>query len=471
MAGRRNTEQRCAAAARAYLIRIAEWEAFLNGASNKQRLMSRYLFEHLFLASFVFTDTDVPNQGRQFFRLVRSRTPPGQPVDVIATRMPFNDPGSKKFWYRIEPTDATVVSKIHMPYGLSSLRMARFQQLFLDADFEVKSFPGYDRKTASNPFLAYREVPVDSRYRFMLDDAEFFIRGFMKGPVCRGQVAVDVIEDRFWVVFQSPASVLTMRSSEFLARESASLRLPAESSTGLGPGALVGWRKYKNAQMRFLMAKQASLGASTAGVPVNLDTLWDGDGHNTNASLTIMRHFDNASVIRGLHGAAPKTAWVIDYSLFERIHYLLVAGFDVFGPLDHQVGTRLYMDFLRMGRAAGHGERASGLHPGTRPGAHQRGAPHERRKPLDPGRRRVGGCARLRGVLPQRAVPGHPRAAPTIRAGRGQLDVEPRAGIHRLACVGPRLSLVLRRARRGASAARAHVLASACRRAPPRPPG
>lgn len=331
-----------------YLKRIAEWETFLNGASAKQRLMSRYLFEHLSLASFHFSDTDVPQQDRQFFRIVRSRTPPGKAVDVIATRMPFNDPGSKEFWYRIEPTYATVVSKTHMPYALSTQRMARFAQLFLEADYEVKSLPDYERKTASNPFVAYREMPVESRYRFMLDDAEFFIRGFMKGPVCRGQVAVDVIEDRFWVVFQSPSSALTMRSSEFLARESASLRLPAESTTGVGPGGLVGWRKYKTAQQKFLMAKKAFLDKNTAGVPVNLDSIWDGDGHNTNASLTIMRHFDNASVVKGLHGAPPKTAWVIDYSLFERIHYLLVAGFDVYGPLDHQLSTRLYMDFLRM---------------------------------------------------------------------------------------------------------------------------
>ena len=47
-------------------------------------------------------------------------------------------------------------------------------------------------------------------------------------------------------------------------------------------------------------------------------------------------------------GNAPKTAWVIDYALLERIHYLLVAGFDVYGNYGHQLMTRLYMDFLRM---------------------------------------------------------------------------------------------------------------------------
>jgi hypothetical protein len=47
-------------------------------------------------------------------------------------------------------------------------------------------------------------------------------------------------------------------------------------------------------------------------------------------------------------GQPPKTAWVINYSLLERIHYLLVAGFDVYGNAGHQLHTRLYMDFLRM---------------------------------------------------------------------------------------------------------------------------
>ena len=42
-------------------------------------------------------------------------------------------------------------------------------------------------------------LPVRSRYRFMLEEAQFTLMGFIKGPVCRGQVALDVIEDRFWI--------------------------------------------------------------------------------------------------------------------------------------------------------------------------------------------------------------------------------------------------------------------------------
>lgn len=61
-----------------------------------------------------------------------------------------------------------------------------------------------------------------------------------------------------------------------------------------------------------------------------------------------MRHFDSATVVQGLVGEPPKTAWLVDYSLLERIYYLLVAGYDVYGNITHNLNSRLYMDFLRM---------------------------------------------------------------------------------------------------------------------------
>jgi hypothetical protein len=44
----------------------------------------------------------------------------------------------------------------------------------------------------------------------------------------------------------------------------------------------------------------------------------------------------------------PKTAWVLDYPIFERMYYDLVAGFDVYGNLAHQLATRIYMNLLRI---------------------------------------------------------------------------------------------------------------------------
>ena len=325
-----------------YGERIREWEAFLNDDSPKHRLMSRYLYEHLYLTSLYF---DAPST-RQYFRLVRSRSAPGRPIDVIATRLPYDDPGPGRVHYRLQPVHASVLAKTHIPYALSPARKRRYTELFLDAKYDVRAMPTYDSTVASNPFLAFQDLPVSSRYRFLLDDAAVFLMTFIKGPSCRGQVALDVIEDRFWIFFVDPDSAILESNAEFLARESKHLWLPAEGAAGrLG---LVSWLKYSRLQTEFLKAKQAYLEEHRSKLEPNLGFIWDGNGRNTNAALTVFRHSDSASVVQGLVGSNPKTSVLLTYQLMERIYYLLVAGFDVYGYLGHQLNTRLYMDFLRM---------------------------------------------------------------------------------------------------------------------------
>jgi len=168
--------------------------------------------------------------------------------------------------------------------------------------------------------------------------------GFIKGPVCRGQVAVDVINDHFWVMFETPDAGRAELSAAFLARELVNLRMPAEEEGAIGP---LKWRRYAAHEAAFLKAKSEWLAQAFAAGP-DMETLWDGDGRNPNAALTVMRHYDSASVVQGLLGEQPQTVMLIGYPLLERIHYLLVAGFDIYGNIGHQLTTRLYMDFLRM---------------------------------------------------------------------------------------------------------------------------
>lgn len=322
---------------------IAQWEAFLNGDSMKERLMSRYLYEHLYLGHLSF-DAD---PARRPFRIVRSSTPPGAPVAIIATRRPFDDPRVARPYYRLVPEHEALLDKTHMPYRLSESRMQKYRGWFLQPAYTVPQLPGYAAATAANPFVTFRDLPLDGRYRFMLDEAQYFTMNFIKGPVCRGQLALDVIEDRFWVYFVDPRAGNDAAVAELLARGSADLRLPAER--GSDSLAALSWINYGALERKYLRAKSAALEQAAArGLKIDLGLIWDGDGNNENAALTIFRHYNSASVVKGLVGDAPKTAWVIDYPLFERIYYLLVAGFDVFGDAVHQLDTRLYMDFLRM---------------------------------------------------------------------------------------------------------------------------
>ena len=324
---------------------VADWERFLNGGSLKEQLMSRYLYEHLFLGHLVFEG----DAQRHNFRLVRSATPPGQPVQAVATRRPYDDPGVQRVHYRLEPERETLLAKTHMPYVLSPQRMAKYRAWFLEPAYPVTALPSYDIEQSSNPFLTFAAIPPDSRYRFLLDEAEFFIMNFIKGPVCRGQMALDVIQDRFWVYFIDPRhdGGAGLAGAELEARLASTLRLPAYY--GSDASMLLAWGELARIEDQILAAKNDSLRQRFGGAQkVDLPLIWDGDGTNRNAALTVFRHFDSASVVKGLVGEPPETAWVIGYPLFERIYYLLVAGYDPFGNIGHQLNSRLYMDFLRM---------------------------------------------------------------------------------------------------------------------------
>lgn len=326
---------------------IATWESFFNGDSLKQQLVSRYIYEHLFLAQLFF-----PDAPDTHFRLVRSSTPPGQPLARIITSRPYDNPNVSRVYYRLWVDPSAPIAKTYMPYALNSARMAQWQELFFATagqyKYEVTQLPAYTPEVAANPFVAFADLPINARYRFMLSEAQFTIMNFIKGPVCRGQVALNVIQDQFWVFFFSPETQSSPAYAKFLADNSHHLQLPAEEGNTLLP--LSRWIKYSDLQKEYLAAK-ASFVEQQMEERSNLGmrAIWDGDqGKNPNASLTIFRHSDSASVHKGLVGEPPKTAWVIGYPLLERIHYLLVAGFDVYGNASHQLLSRLYMDFLRI---------------------------------------------------------------------------------------------------------------------------
>ncbi|MBU0480522.1 MAG: fatty acid cis/trans isomerase [Proteobacteria bacterium] len=318
---------------------INRWEDFLNDDSPKTVVTARYIYEHLFLAHIGFEE--IPGD---FFRLVRSRTPAPQPVDEIDTEKPYDDPGGT-FFYRFLKEHSTIVFKTHIIYRLSDARMARYRELFLEPDWPGETIidPGYDPDGSANPFWTFRQIPPRSRYRFLLDDSRYFIMTFIRGPVCKGQIALNVINDHFWVMFLDPEVDLAVNDSEYLERNIANLRMPIEDR---GRSILGAYLPYAEAQKRYVINRAIAYQEAYPEGQV-LGNIWDGDRAESDPFLTIYRHFDSATVIAGPVGGYPRSGWVIDFPLFERLYYNLVAGFNVFGNVKEQAGIRMYMDLQR----------------------------------------------------------------------------------------------------------------------------
>ncbi len=315
---------------------IAAWEQLLNAPGARENLVARWLYEHLFLAHLYFEG----GEPGHFFQVLRSRTPSGQPVDPIATRRPNDDPGST-FYYRLAPIQGSIVHKTHITYPLGEKKLARVQELFFASDWQAEAVPGYGAQRRANPFETFAAIPVQARYQFMLDNAEYFVRTFIRGPVCRGQIATDVIRDNFWVLFQDPRHDLYVTDADYRAAATPLLAMPGQFDD---IGDLFGlWRSYRNKRNAY---EALRMDGYAEAAPPSWSHIWAG---NDNALLTIFRQHDSASVRKGLIGEIPQTLWWMDYPLLERAYYQLVVNFDVYGNVSHQAQTRLYFDLIRNG--------------------------------------------------------------------------------------------------------------------------
>ncbi|XPV69355.1 MAG: fatty acid cis/trans isomerase [Halarcobacter sp.] len=320
---------------------LITFEKFLNKPDIKHQVTARYLYEHLFLAHIKFEDDD------NFYSLVRSYNKDGS--DIVKTRVPYAKT-KKKFYYKFRKISSTIVYKTHMVYNLNKQKLQRYKELFIKPKWEEKPYmPSHESKIASNALTAFKQIPLKSRYLFMLDDIHYFIMTFIRGPVCKGQVALNVINDQFWVAFKDPEYDYTIKDKEFLNQNLKNLSLPNEYGGDSNLFDVFTIYKYNKDTINYYKNKNKLYKKYKNRLDFN--TIWKGNNfgkENNDAVLTIYRHFDSSSVHKGALGDVPKTMWIIDYPLLERLYYSLAAGFDVYGNTQHKVLVRKYMDRLRI---------------------------------------------------------------------------------------------------------------------------
>ncbi|RLA72240.1 MAG: peptidylprolyl isomerase [Epsilonproteobacteria bacterium] len=320
---------------------IVKWEAFFNQSDAKHVMTARYLYEHFHLAHWNFTEAPT-----EYYEMVRSKTPSPEPVDLIPSLRPYDDPAVEKFYYRLVKMHSTIVHKTHMVVRFNDKEMDRLKALFIEPKWmETPHIMSYDTKISANPFVNFFQIPAASRYNFLLDHSHYIIMTFIRGPVCRGQIALNVIHDHFWLMFQDPKYDLTVQNPSFLMREADNLSMPIETSSHAILDTFSD--DYKEKFEQYFINKE-KLYDTFYPNGMGLESIWAGNKPSDAPAMTIYRHFNSASVQKGVVGELPRTMWVLDYSQLERIYYLLVAGYDVFGNISHQTNIRRYFDYIRM---------------------------------------------------------------------------------------------------------------------------
>lgn len=318
---------------------VATWEAFFNRPDKRQALVSRFIFDHVFLATIVLEES--PGDR---FRLVRSKTPPPTPSDVaegpavpprielIGTGLPYQNPyeyaGVDRFWYRLEKITAAPVQKNLFLWRLNRAELAKLQQLFFAEPWPEGGDldPPWD---VGNPFEVFAAIPAEVRYRFLLEYADVIVGGITYGPVCNGQTATYAVKDQFWVFFLDPAHD------------------PSVQDPALG---LETWDVFMDRSALGNAAYRKAYAEAEARLSPNgwsIDAIYDGGGENPNAWLTVLRHETNVSMLRGARGGLPRTFWLIGYSGLERMYYDTVASFEYWGGDPSKLETLLFFNFLR----------------------------------------------------------------------------------------------------------------------------
>ena len=320
---------------------VRQWETFFNAPDKKMQLVARYIFDHVFLATIVLDESP-----GDFFRLVRSRTPPARvvedeegheqtissPVEVIATPLPYDDPyryaGVDRFYYRLQKITTPIVQKNHFVWRLTLGDIDHLKQLFLTPQWDDQAVldPPWG---IGNPFRIFRAIPAEARYRFMLENSELIISGITDGPVCLGQTATYAVKDHFWVFFLDPEFDISVQEPE----------LGLETWNVFMDRSMFGNDAYEAAYARAL-AKLRPEGYSLAAV-------WNGEKKDPDAWITILRHESNTSSMKGRRGGIPSTFWLMSYSGFERIYYDTVASFKYWEGDPKKLATLIFFNDLR----------------------------------------------------------------------------------------------------------------------------
>ncbi len=308
---------------------LAKWESFLNGPGLENQLVGRYIYEHSFQADWHFAE----NPG-EYYRIVRSRTAPGQAISQISTPMPVDNPGDGRVYYRLQKITNLIEGKTFVVWRLAQRDLERFQELFFGTAWKIEKLPDYQ---TYNPFENFAAIPSLARARFMIENSKMIGQSFARGPVCLVQKASYSVEEHAWIWFLDPAADPSVQDPQ-LGLDS--YRNFFDKDGTIAPQAKTRSEIY--GEPKYRVAFEAGL-RQLRPEGLSIKDIWDGDsGKNPNAWLLLHRHQVSTEVSNGAErplSGMPRSIWLLSYANFERMYYNGAATYRYFGAAKHRLDT------------------------------------------------------------------------------------------------------------------------------------
>jgi hypothetical protein len=293
---------------------LSEVESFFNQDSLEWQAVARYIYEHTFTWNIHFD-----NHPGEFYRLVRSRTQAPQPIDLIVTEFPTDDPeiGSGRVFYRIEKMEGVIELKKHSLWRLDEEELAELETMFFETPWTLARSPHYP----PNPFDWFHVIPAKSRALFVHRYGKELWHSVARGAICHSRSVSYLASDYTWYLTLKPESDPTVVEPTLgMGNYDAFYKYPENATF------TVLTRQFHKDPLRYRKAFENVLRRikpNGLGIEDIAEDFLFGLRHETSMEFYSSRD----SKIPGY----PEFKWILSYADYERFYYRAVAQYRWWG--------------------------------------------------------------------------------------------------------------------------------------------
>lgn len=323
---------------------IKAWETFLNGSDPRSQLMARYIFEHIYLVTFLFENKEDAN----FYTLVRSTTPPGEAAIPVKQHLANGPVEEGKFFYRFMLLDQTrCVKNTRLQMVADQKKLDRWKQIFDEQKWDAGKLPGYTEEERYDVAGIFKDIPSKIRYKFLLDNT-WNIRGaIVHGPSCHGNQAIGSVQDQGWHLYENPETSLYVNDPAY--RDIVDPLLSFYINKNNIQDALVTRHEFVQRRKEFMKLRMAR--EQEKGVKTQIADIWRGEDDDDVPLVSVYRHQTDAFILdKNIAGGdiPDKPTWLLDYPIMEQSYYTAVTNYDLFDSSDTWTWVRELFGLARI---------------------------------------------------------------------------------------------------------------------------